>query len=198
MSNNQTIRILKAMFNRNKPGRQPTNPVFYALVAMLIAVTTVFTLLIRIPILATGGYINFSDVATYFSGFSFGALAGGLAGGIGAAIADLTGGFAQFAPLTLLAHGVQGVLAGFLARKGTMLSLVLGWLAGTVAMVGIYLVGEGLIYTTWANALLEVPFNLLQNLAGGIVGISLYYAVRKAYPAVRQFNPDRMTRPDGR
>lgn len=198
MSGSQTMRVFRAMLNRGKPGRQPTNPVFYALVAMLIAVTTVFTLLIRIPILATGGYINFSDVATYFAGFSFGALAGGLAGGIGAAIADLIGGYAQFAPLTLLAHGIQGVLAGLLARRGTMPGLMLGWLAGTVAMVGIYLVGEGLVYTTWANALLEVPANLLQNLAGALVGIPLYYAVRKAYPAIRQYRRDHIHRPVGR
>jgi uncharacterized membrane protein len=167
--------------------RKPVNPLFYALTAMLIAVTTVFTLLVRIPIPATQGYINFSDVATYFSGFSFGPIIGGLAGGVGAAIADLLGGYAQFALLTLLAHGLQGVLAGLVGRKGTWLALILGWLAGTIAMVGVYLLGEGLVLTTWPNALAEAPFNLIQNLAGGLIGIPLYFAVRKAYPAIMQF-----------
>ncbi|MHB9034345.1 MAG: ECF transporter S component [Anaerolineae bacterium] len=177
----------------NNPGKRSrqTNPIYYAVVAILIAITTVFTLLIRIPIPATQGYINFSDVATYFSGFSFGAAAGGIAGGVGAAIADLLGGYAQYAPLTLLAHGLQGLLAGLIGRKGTLAALILGWIAGTIAMVGIYLLGEGLVYTTFPNALVEAPFNLLQNLAGGLIGIPLFYAVRKAYPAIANFTQKR-------
>ena len=173
--------------NHSAKRKKLVNPLFYALTAMLIAVTTVFTLLVRIPIPATQGYINFSDVATFFSGFTFGPLVGGLAGGVGAAIADLIGGYAQFWPLTLLAHGLQGVLAGLIGRKGTWLALILGWLAGTAAMVGVYLLGEGLILTTWPNALVEAPFNLLQNLVGGLIGIPLFFAVRRAYPAILQF-----------
>lgn len=185
---NQTMRIIKAMIaKRSVKRRKPANPLFYALTAMLIAVTTVFTLLVRIPIPATQGYINFSDVATFFSGFTFGPLVGGITGGVGAAIADLIGGYAQFALLTLLAHGLQGVLAGLIGRKGTWLALGLGWLAGTTAMVGVYLLGEGLVLSTWPNAFAEAPFNLIQNLAGGLIGIPLYFAVRRAYPAILQF-----------
>lgn len=188
MSNsNQPIRNIKdQLAERSAKRKKPINPLFYALTAMLIAVTTVFTLLVRIPIPATQGYINFSDVATFFSGFTFGPLVGGLAGGVGAAIADLLGGYAQFAPLTLLAHGLQGLLAGLIGRKGTWLALILGWLAGTTAMVGVYLLGEGLVLTTWPNALVETPFNLLQNLVGGLIGIPLFFAVRRAYPAILQ------------
>ena len=189
MSNsNQTIPTNKAVLDKRPSRRkQPINPLFYALTAMLIAVTTVFTLLVRIPIPATQGYINFSDVATFFSGFTFGPLVGGLAGGVGAAIADLLGGYAQFAPLTLLAHGLQGVLAGLIGRKGTWLALILGWLAGTAAMVGIYLLGEALVLTTWPNAWIEAPLNLIQNVVGGLIGIPLFFAVRRAYPAILQF-----------
>ncbi len=179
-----------APFSEDEPlkSTQASSPLRYAVTAMLIAVTAVFTLLIRIPIPATQGYVNFSDVATLFSGFTFGAVTGGLAGGIGAAIADLVGGYAQYAPLTLLAHGTQGLLAGLIGHKGTPLRLALGWAAGMVAMVGIYFAGEALIYTTPANALVEVPFNLLQNAVGGIIGIPLYYAVRKAYPTITQLS----------
>jgi len=41
-----------------------------AIAAVMIAVTAVFTLLVRIPIPATQGYVNFSDVATYFAAFA--------------------------------------------------------------------------------------------------------------------------------
>src|SRR5512143_1944215 len=89
-----------------------------AIAAIMIAVTTVFTLLIRVPVPATQGYINFSDVAIYFAAATFGPWVGLVAGGLGAALADLLGGYAQFAPLTLLAHGLQGLLAGALVRRG--------------------------------------------------------------------------------
>jgi uncharacterized membrane protein len=65
-------------------------------------------------------------------------------------------------------------------------ALILAWLAGTAAMVAIYLVGEGLFYTGWAPALVEAPMNALQGIVGGVVGIPLALAVRRAYPAVDQ------------
>ena len=51
-------------------------------------------------------------------------------------------------------------------------------------MIAIYLLGEGLLLTGWGPALVEVPVNALQALVGGVVGIPLYYAVRRAYPPV--------------
>jgi uncharacterized membrane protein len=155
-----------------------------AIAAIMIAVTTVFTLLIRVPIPATQGYINFSDVAIYFAAATFGPWVGLVAGGLGTALADVLGGYAQFAPLTLLAHGLQGLVAGALARRASPRVLILAWLAGTVVMAGLYLLGEGLVLTGWGPAVVEAPFNLLQNVVGALVGIPLFYAVRKAYPPV--------------
>ena len=43
-----------------------------AVMAVMIAVVTVFTMAVRVPIPATNGYINFSDVAIYFAAFAFG------------------------------------------------------------------------------------------------------------------------------
>jgi uncharacterized membrane protein len=163
------------------------------LAAILIALTTVFTLVVHVPITATGGYFNFSDVVIYFASFTFGPWIGLVAGGIGTALADPLSGFAAFAPLSFLAHGLEGLLAGALGRKGTPGALALGWVAGTVAMVGIYFLGEGLFYGVgWGAAGAEVPWNVLQNVVGGLVGIPLFYAVRRAYPAVT-----RMGQPSG-
>ncbi|MGI6379937.1 MAG: ECF transporter S component [Anaerolineae bacterium] len=159
-----------------------------ALAAVLIALTTVFTLFVRVPVPATQGYVNFSDVATYFSGFAFGPALGFVAGGIGAGLADLLGGYAQFAPITLLAHGLQGLLAGIIGRKATMPALLLGWAAGAVAMIGVYFVGE-IPLLGIGPALAEIVPNVFQTLAGGVVGIPLYLAVRRAYPPIARWRP---------
>jgi uncharacterized membrane protein len=162
------------------------SPAMIALVALLIALTTVFTLLVRIPTPARG-YVNLSDVAITFSGLLFGPWVGAIAGGVGTALADLLGGFAPFAPLSLIAHGVEGFLIGYLGwKRRSVPAMILAWLAGTAAMVAIYLVGEGLFYTGWPLALAEAPMNLLQGVIGAVVGIPLVLAVRRAYPAVDQ------------
>ena len=161
-----------------------------AIAAIMIAVTAVFTILVRIPIPATEGYFNLSDVAIYFSAFAFGPWLGLIAGGIGPAIADLTGGFPQWAVLTFFAHGLEGLVAGLLGRGKGMKGLILAWLAGTLVMLTLYFLGEGLVLTGWGPALAELPVNLLQNVVGGLVGIPLLYAVRKAYPPITRLGED--------
>jgi uncharacterized membrane protein len=176
------------------------SPAMIALVALLIALTTVFTLLVRIPTPARG-YVNLSDVAVTFSALLFGPWVGAIAGGVGTALADLFGGYAFFAPLSLVAHGVEGFLIGYLGwRRRSVRGMILAWLAGTVAMAAIYLVGEGLFYTGWPGAFAELPLNLFQGLVGAVVGIPLVLAVRRAYPAVDELGRRRTWREidDGR
>lgn len=166
-----------------------------AITGIMIAVVAVFTRFIVIPI--GTGYFNFSDVAIYFTAFTFGPWVGLVAGGVGAALADISLGYSQFAILTFFAHGLEGLVAGYLGGKGLAgkgddrLRMLLGWLAGTVVMVGLYFVGEASVPAMWGGlpqALTEWPFNVLQNVAGGIVGIPLVLAVRRAYPPITQMS----------
>jgi uncharacterized membrane protein len=161
------------------------SPALIALSALLIALTTVFTLLVRVPVPATQGYVNLSDVAITFAGLIFGPWVGLAAGGIGAALADLLGGYAQFAPLSLAAHGLEGLAIGWLGYgRKTVAGMVPAWLAGAVVMVACYLIGEGLFLTGWPAAIAETPMNALQAIVGGVIGIPLVLAVRKAYPPI--------------
>ncbi|MFH1084545.1 MAG: ECF transporter S component [Chloroflexota bacterium] len=155
-----------------------------AVAAIMIALTAVFTLLVRVPIPATQGYFNFSDVAIFFAAFTFGPWIGLVAGGVGTALADIMGGYAQFAPLSLVAHGLEGLLVGLLARQARGWRLALAWLAGAAAMVGLYFAGEFWVFGIGPEAFAEVPINLFQVAVGGLVGIPLYYAVRRAYPPI--------------
>ena len=160
------------------------SPARIALIAVLIALTTVFTLLVRVPTPARG-YVNLSDVAITFASLSFGPWVGLVAGGVGTALADMLGGFAPFAPLSLVAHGLQGWLIGWLSRsRRTVPFMIIAWAAGAVVMVACYLVGEGLIYTGWPAAIAEAPLNAFQAVVGGVIGIPLVLAVRRAFPQV--------------
>ena len=72
---------------------------------------------VPIPIPATGGFTHPGAVAEMFVAMAFGPIVGMVAAGIGAAIADLGLGYGSFAPLTLIAHGALGYLAGWLGWK---------------------------------------------------------------------------------
>ena len=165
-----------------------------ASIAVLTAITTVFTLIVRVPVTPTRGYVNLGDVAIFFTALTFGPFTALASGGLGTALADILGGYAQWAPITFFAHGVQGLVIGFVFKMVKkekavqfFFSLFLSFLAGTLIMGGTYFITGGVMYGFGAAAT-EVPGNILQNAAGVLLGTPLYFAVRKAYPPVDGFN----------
>jgi uncharacterized membrane protein len=164
-----------------------------ASLAVLTAVTAVFTYLIRIPIAPTRGYLNLGDVAIYFTAFTFGPVSALVAGGLGTALADVLSGYAQWAPISLFVHGLQGLVAGLLAmvpirgsrRWGPIEPAWLVALAGGMVVMCAGYLAAGAVMVGLGAALTELPGNVLQNLAGAVGGIPLTLAVRKAYPPVK-------------
>jgi uncharacterized membrane protein len=129
-------------------------------------------------------------VAEIFIALAFGPLVGMIAAGLGAATADLLLGFGSFAPLTLVAHGALGFLAGYLGWKKGLRFQVGGWLLGGLALVLIYFLGEVTIYGLGVPAAAaEVPVNIFQ-VSLGILGITLYKLVKAAYPQVELLGGD--------
>lgn len=169
---------------KNETGLSPTIKI--AAVAILTAVTALFTF-VRVPFAPTRGYFNLSDVAIFFSALTIGPFTALLAGGLGTALADIISGYPQWAPISFVVHGLQGLVIGLLARRGGVLNLSMGAVAGTVTMCTGYLLG-GWLMVGLAAALAEVPINLLQNLAGIIGGVSLHLAIKKAYPPIAGIN----------
>jgi uncharacterized membrane protein len=145
---------------------------WYYLVALTISVT-ILTLFIRIP-LPSKGYFNFGDVAVVFSGLFLGARGGFIAGGIGSALADILAGFPSFAPLTLLAKGLEGLLCGIAKNKSGFAKYAFLSL-GVTTMVVVYFAGFSFIkmYGGFGLAIVELPFNLLQAIGGYYGGIML-------------------------
>jgi uncharacterized membrane protein len=147
--------------------------------AALVAVATFFP---QIPIPATKGYLNFGDIMIFITALTFGPIVGGFAGGVGSAISDVAGGYAYFAPFTLIIKGAEGLIAGLisnrLSRKRDVIAVVI---AGAEMVSGYFLAEFFGLSEGWA-ALSEVPFNILQIAAGGIVGIPIAIILRKRLP----------------
>lgn len=171
---------------------QRITPREIAITALMIALVAVVTRFLIVPIGA--GFFNLSDAAVYFAAFTFGPWIGFLAGGVGAALADLSAGYASFAPLTFMAHGLQGLVAGFIVLRGPgslVTRMILAAVAGTLIMAGVYFAGEyfgaNLGWGGPTQALTELPFNLLQNVIGAAIAIPLSILVRRAYPPLNRY-----------
>jgi energy-coupling factor transport system substrate-specific component len=160
-----------------------------SLMAVMTAIVFVFTRFIQIPV--GTGYFNFSDVGIYFAAFAFGPWVALVAGGLGASLADVSSGYANFAPLTFLAHGLEGFVAGYVMfrMKAAPTRYVVAWVLGSIVMIAIYFIGESAfdVFGGYPQALLDFPGNILQNVGGGILGFALLYAVRRAYPQIDRF-----------
>jgi uncharacterized membrane protein len=157
-----------------------TNPRTLATTAIMTALVLALTLLIHIatPI---GGYVHLGDIAVNFAALAFGPIVGLIAGGLGTALADILSGYASFAPLTLVVHGLQGFLVGWIYwRNRNTITLIGSVVAGAIAVIGGYFLGEILFYGM-ANAGTEIPSNIIQE-AVGALGILVYLAVLRAYP----------------
>ena len=169
----------------------------FTVAALMAAVTTVFTLAVRIPVAASGGYFNLSDVAINFAALSFGPWVGFIAGGVGTGLADIIGGYPMFAPLSFIAHGLEGLIVGAVAQGKPVKTMLGGWFAGAFLMCSIYFIGESVAYGGVGAALADlVTANVWQALAGAIIGIPLTLAVRRAYPLVAQAATPRRFRED--
>lgn len=164
-----------------------------ALVGVMIAVVFVATKIIQIPI--PGGYIHFGDIAIYFASFVFGPIVGGIAGAVGPTISDAISGFGNYAPATLIIHGLEGLVAGLIAWRGGLPRMILAVIIGGVFIVGGYFIWDfAVLRIGLGPAGTDAGFNALQALSGAVVSIPLVIAIRQAYPPIMSWGPRRTWR----
>lgn len=153
-----------------------------AVSAVMTALVCVATIVVQIPNPATRGYINIGDAMIFVSALTFGTFVGGIAGGVGSALADVMSGYGLYAPFTLVIKGLEGVLAGLVTNKRSMTRDVLAVaIAGCEMIFGYFLSEFHLLQFGWA-ALTEVPGNMFQIVAGGIIAIPVASVLRRRLP----------------
>ena len=112
--------------------------------AMVCVVTLSFTL--NVPV--TGGYFNLGETVIYVAALVFGPFVGALAGGVGAAIADIVVA-PPFALGTLIIKSIEGALVGFLGKKLTRQTSKSTWRIYTTLLgivIGLLLAATGAVY----------------------------------------------------
>ena len=164
-----------------------------ALMAVLTAVTTALTMVVRIPFALTKGFITLADVGVVFAGLALGPMVGFIAGGLGTGLADAIGGYPQWMVASFIIHGLQGLVIGHIGRRAKLPRMILGFLAGAVIMVGGYFLAAAFVFGYGVGpSLTDSLGNIGQAIAGGVVGIPLVFAVRKAYPPIYDIGRSRV------
>jgi uncharacterized membrane protein len=157
------------------------------LTALMAALVFVLTTVPRIPVPATGGYVHLGDAGITFAAAAFGPWVAAVAGGLGTGLADLVG-FPQWAVFSLIVHGLQGLVLGWIFRQGlSWLKVGLGALASIVIVVAGYF-AAGAILESPAVAALEIVPNIIQAFSGSLIGLPLYWAVHRAYPPLDRYH----------
>jgi len=144
------------------------------------ALATIATMMFAFPIPATSGYFNLGDSIVIITSLTFGPLVGALAGGLGSGLADLLGGWYNWVIFTTVIKGAEGYIVGYLAGNPdtrTMKKTVIAWLVGGAVMVGGYFVVQVFMYG-FSAALSELPFNMVQMIVAGILGIPISNALK--------------------
>ena len=158
------------------------------IIAAFATLAFVGTLVIRVPIPASGGYFNLGDTFVMVAALLYGPVAGALVGMIGPAAAD-AGGFLQIILATAVVKGIEGWIVaaiGFRRAPGRQVGALL---AGILVMVGGYYVFEALVYPLLAGT---IPFfgvtdpraalaEIFPNLVQGAISAVLAFGIQRVF-----------------
>ena len=149
--------------------------------AMLAALVFSATYVVKIPS-PTSGYKNLGDCFVLVSGWLLGPWYGAAAAGIGSALTDLLGGYAYYAPGTLVIKALDAFVAAVIYRAmgKSFRGMLVSGIAGELVMVAGYFGFSSLILGKGLAAALSIPGNLVQGGTGIAAGILVMQVVRRA------------------
>lgn len=162
------------------------------LTALFMALTTLSTMSIRIPLPL--GYVNLGDAFVLLSVFVLGPLYGTISAGFGSGLADLFV-FIEYAPGTLIIKSLMAILAFIVYKltsriiKYSIVSEICAGIVATIVMAFGYFLYEILIFSHEGVgvAIVNVPWNLLQGAVGTIVAVSIMRII-KATKLIEKLN----------
>ena len=144
--------------------------------AMFAALTCVATMTLRVPTFGTNGYVNIGDTVVLLGAWLLGGLYGSLAGGIGAAMADLLSGYSHYVPGTLVIKFLSAMIAWALLsalsrRLPKMISYIISAAAAELFMMLGYFTYQCLFLGYGLAASVSIPGNLIQGATCSVLAV---------------------------
>lgn len=140
--------------------------------SLLVALTTVLTMFVKIP-LSAFGYVHLGDTVIFLACYLLKPKYSFVVAGLGSALADVILGYYIYAPITFAVKVLVALCFSFIIyKKPTILKQIIGVVFGSIIIAAGYFLFEGFMYG-FAPSLLNVPFNLAQGGVCGAIGILL-------------------------
>lgn len=141
--------------------------------ALLTALNIVISRILIIPIPFTHGNINLCDAGIFLVAYMYGPWAGLFTGAMSGFMLDLISGYSQYMFFSLIVHGLEGLVAGWLLQKSqTKWRQVGALLVGILIMVVGYFCSDSILYNV-QTGLLGIPMNIIQGVVGAAVAFAL-------------------------
>ena len=168
------------------------------LTALMLCLVLLATYSIRIPAPFTQGYVHLGDAFIFISVLLLGKKNGAIAAGMGSAMADLLGGYAAYAPWTLIIKFLMAFIMGmfvevsmkkkknFVKIVGVPLVQVIGMIIAGVIMVAGYALVDGVFAGNMLAGFLGIPFNIIQFGVGIVIALIIAATLYKT-PAKKMF-----------
>lgn len=147
---------------------------------LMAALVFLGTFFIKIP--SISGYTHLGDCMIFVSVLILGWRKGAVAGGIGAALADLLGGYTQWIIPTLFIKAIMAIIMGIITEK-LFPNLRFGWLIGAtvggIFQIAGYTFVRILLYGT-AMGFVEIPMLIIQTVSGVVLSFVLVTTLVKS------------------
>lgn len=153
--------------------------------SMLAAMTTIATMIIKVPTLGTNGYVNIGDSIVLLSAWLIGNPYGALAAGIGSALADLLSGYPAYIPGTAIIKFAMAFVAalifGAVTKKNAPkpVAYVISSIVAEIIMILGYFVYEAYILGYGLAAAASIGSNAVQGITCIILGNALIFVLTK-------------------
>lgn len=181
------------------------------LTALMMGLVCLATFALKVPNPLTQGYVHLGDTFIFMSVLVLGKKNGAIASSVGAALADIFGGYVIFALGTFIAKGLMAYIMGEFLERGRkhedrlaeeaaaggavweprlFLSLApyefLAMVIGGFVEVVVYVFVNAIVYGNMAVGFVSIPGNTLQFVCSMVVAVLLVHALLKT-PAKKYF-----------
>lgn len=148
--------------------------------AMMAAITFIGVYAVKIP--SPHGYSHMGDCMIFLSVLLLGTRKGALAGGIGAALSDLLGGYMQWVFPTFFIKYIMACIMGLFIDKimpNAKWNWFIGSVVGGIVQILLYTMAKVALFD-WAYAITSVPGLTSQTITGIVLGAVLVTLFSKA------------------
>ena len=158
-----------------------------SLTALFTALIACTTLVLKVP-MPPLGYFNFGDLMIFFASLLLPLRLSVFAASFGSMIADLVGGYAEYAIFTFFIKGAQ-VLVIFALRK--ILNKDKKWIsyiAANFVMAALYASVDGLLLQNFTQFLLSFGYNIIQGFTSTALFLIFYSRFEKLVDQLRSLD----------